>query len=172
MRMGGVDAYPKADLDHAQAWFDLLEAQQDRGWNPDLVLEKTADLYAQDPSQARVKVMTIHKSKGLEFTHVVLPNLGRRGRADDKDLLLWRPTTSGLLVGVRDDEVYEWLRFEEKSRAENEIKRLLYVACTRAERSLWLSTASHRKRPLGLAQYLPALSTTEEQEDIAEPDSN
>ncbi len=170
MRMGGVDAYPKADLDHAQAWFDLLEAQQDRGWNPDLVLEKTADLYAQDPSQARVKVMTIHKSKGLEFTHVVLPNLGRRGRADDKDLLLWRPTTSGLLVGVRDDEVYEWLRFEEKSRAENEIKRLLYVACTRAERSLWLSTASHRKRPLGLAQYLPALSTTEEQEDIAEPD--
>jgi ATP-dependent helicase/nuclease subunit A len=110
MRMGGVDAYPKADLDHAQAWFDLLEAQQDRGWNPDLVLEKTADLYAQDPSQARVKVMTIHKSKGLEFTHVVLPNLGRRGRADDKDLLLWRPTTSGLLVGVRDDEVYEWLR--------------------------------------------------------------
>lgn len=161
MRLGGVDAYPEPDLAHAQAWFDLLEAQQDRGWHPDLVDARTADLYAQDPSQAKVKVMTIHKSKGLEFTHVILPNLGRRGRADEKDLLLWRPTASGLLVGIRDDAVYEWLRFEEKSRSENEVKRLLYVACTRAEQSLWLSTASLRKKPQGLAQYLPALATEE-----------
>jgi ATP-dependent exoDNAse (exonuclease V) beta subunit len=164
MRLGGMDAYPQADLAHAHAWFDLLEAQQDRGWHPELVLEKTADLYAQDPSQAKVKVMTIHKSKGLEFTHVILPNLGRRGRADDKDLLLWRPSASGLLVGVRDDAVYQWLRFEENSRSENEVKRLLYGACTRAEQSLWLSTASLRKRPRGLAQYLPALAAFEDQE--------
>lgn len=171
MRLGGVDAYPQPDLAHAHAWFDLLEAQQDRGWHPELVLEKTADLYAQDPSQAKVKVMTIHKSKGLEFTHVVLPNLGRKGRADDKDLLLWRPTASGLLVGVRDDAVYQWLRFEENSRSENEIKRLLYVACTRAEQSLWLSTASLRKRPQGLAQYLPALAAIEDQKPEADNDT-
>jgi ATP-dependent exoDNAse (exonuclease V) beta subunit len=172
MRLGGVDAYPESDLAHAQAWFDLLEAQQERGWHPDLLLEKTADLYAQDQSHARVKVMTIHKSKGLEFTHVVLPNLGRRGRADEKDLLLWRRTATGLLVGIRDDAVYEWLRFEEKSRSENEVKRLLYVACTRAERSLWLSTASLRKRPLGLAQYLPALAAAEDQGPVPENDSD
>ena len=168
MRLGGVDAYPQPNLAHAHAWFDLLEAQQDRGWHPELVQEKTADLYAQDPSQAKVKVMTIHKSKGLEFTHVILPNLGRRGRADDKDLLLWRPTANGLLVGVRDDPVYQWLRFEEHSRSENEVKRLLYVACTRAEQSLWLSTASLRKRPQGLAQYLPALAAFEDQKPGAD----
>ena len=166
MRLGGVDAYPAAALDHAQAWFDLLEAQHDQAWDPDLVDAKTADLFAQDHRQAQVKVMTIHKSKGLEFTHVVLPNLGRKGRADDKALLLWRPTTSGLLVGTRDDPVYQWLRFEEKSRSENELKRLLYVACTRAEQSLWLSTASHRKRPLGLAQYLPELAAAADQDSI------
>ena len=52
--------------------------------------------------------------------------------------------------------------FEEKSRSENEIKRLLYVACTRAEQSLWLSSASYAKQPAGLSQYLPAFSRVEE----------
>ena len=32
--------------------------------------------------------------------------------------------------------LYHWLREEEKQRAKNEVKRLLYVAATRAERSL------------------------------------
>lgn len=170
MRLGGVDAYPEAALIHAQAWFDLLESVRDQAWDPTHVAEKTADLYAQDHSHARVQVMTIHKSKGLEFTHVILPNLGRRGRPDEANLLLWRPTPNGLLVGIRQDPVHQWLRFEEKSRSENEVKRLLYVACTRAEQSLWLSTASQRPKPAGLAQYLPDLAVPKTEEPVPESD--
>ena len=35
---------------------------------------------------------------------------------------------------------------------------MLYVACTRAKSSLWLSTASHSQRPQGLAKYLPPMA--------------
>ncbi len=162
MRLGGVDAYPAASLAHAQRWFDLLESMGQDALEPTRVLAKTADLYAEDSSQSLVRVMTIHKSKGLEFTHVVLPNLGRRARPQETDLLMWRPTDGGLLVGIKNDSVHKWLAFEEKSRSENEIKRLLYVACTRAEQSLWLSSASCAKQPAGLSQYLPAFSRVEE----------
>ena len=161
MRLGGTDAYPVSKLPHAQRWFDLLESMDEKGSDPDALLTKTGDLYAQDASQSRVQVMTIHKSKGLEFTHVILPNLGRRPRTQETDLLLWRPTQNGLLIGIKQDPVHQWLTFEEKSRNENEIKRLLYVACTRAEHSLWLSTALADERPAGLAKYLPAMDTVE-----------
>ena len=157
MRLGGTDAYPESDLSHAQRWFDLLESMAENGLDPDTLLAKTADLYAQDASRARVQVMTIHKSKGLEFAHVILPNLGRRPRSQETDLLLWRPTERGLLIGIKQDPVHQWLAFEEKSRNENEIKRLLYVACTRAEQSLWLSSASPGGQQAGLAKYLPPM---------------
>ncbi len=45
----------------------------------------------EDASPHAVKVMTIHKSKGLEFDMVVLPTLGKNiGRADNLAALLWR----------------------------------------------------------------------------------
>lgn len=155
MRMGGVDAYRENSLPHAQRWFELIENMTEDALDPELVQSKTADLYAQDANPAQVSVMTIHKSKGLEFTHVVLPNLGKKSRPEESDLLQWRPTDNGLLIGIKKDPVHNWLTFEEKTRNENEIKRVLYVACTRAEQSLWLSSASQVDRPSGLAKYLP-----------------
>jgi ATP-dependent exoDNAse (exonuclease V) beta subunit len=155
MRLGGVDAYPDSSLSQAQRWLELIESMGDSALDPDAVQAKTADLYAQDASQSPVQVMTIHKSKGLEFTHVILPNLGRQSRTEETDIMLWRPNNNDLLIGIKHDSVHNWLAFEEKNRRENEAKRLLYVACTRAESSLWLSTASNSQRPQGLAQYLP-----------------
>ena len=155
MRLGGVDAYAHSSLSQAQRWFELIESMGDSALDPDAVQARTDDLYAQDVSQTPVQVMTIHKSKGLEFTHVILPNLGRQSRTEETDIMLWRPNNNDLLIGIKHDSVHDWLAFEEKNRRENEAKRLLYVACTRAETSLWLSTASHSQRPQGLARYLP-----------------
>ena len=80
--------------------------------------------------------MTIHKAKGLEFDHVITPYLDRVPRRDDPQLLMWRAGATGLLMGVRGDSVHSWLQYEEKQRAHNEEKRLLYVACTRATKQL------------------------------------
>ena len=158
MRLGGVDAYPQSSLFQAQRWFDLLESMGESALDPDAVQAKTENLYAQDMGQSPVQVMTIHKSKGLEFTDVILPNLGRQSRSEETDIMLWRPNNDDLLIGIKNDSVHNWLAFEEKNRRENETKRLLYVACTRAESSLWLSTASHSQRPQGLAKYLPPMA--------------
>ena len=147
MRLGGVDAYAHSSLSKAQRWFELIESMGDSALDPDIVQARTDDLYAQDVSQTPVQVMTIHKSKGLEFTHVILPNLGRQSRREETDIMLWRPNNNDLLIGIKHDSVHDWLAFEEKNRRENEAKRLLYVACTRAETSLWLSTASSTRMP-------------------------
>ena len=86
--------------------------------------------------------MTIHRAKGLEFDHVVVPGLHRVSRIDDSPPILWRPEAARLLLGVRGtgngDGVHRWLSHEERHRDANERIRLLYVAATRARRSLSL----------------------------------
>jgi DNA helicase-2/ATP-dependent DNA helicase PcrA len=84
-------------------------------------------------SAPRVRVMTFHASKGLEFDHVFIPSLvktafrGRGGEIDIPDALLPEALTGGHPVGSR----------EAKDR---DLRRKLHVAMTRARRRLVLST--------------------------------
>ncbi|MDY0185823.1 MAG: UvrD-helicase domain-containing protein [Desulfuromonadaceae bacterium] len=103
-------------------------------------------LFARDQlhPDARVHVMTIHKAKGLEFDHVILPGLGRRARRSPKALLRWEEDTQlGLLLaplaqrGAKDaDPVYAMLERMDKRKEAYETARLLYVAVTRARKKL------------------------------------
>jgi len=98
----------------------------------------------------KVQIMTMHKAKGLQFDHVVLPGLGRKTRPRDRKVLSWLqlPGTSGNSqmiispVGPRSEIEYDPLhRFIEATEADKdklELDRLLYVACTRAKKSLHL----------------------------------
>jgi len=51
---------------------------------------------------AAIQVMTIHKSKGLEFDHVIIPGLAKQAPANAHQLLLWmqrqREGSSGDLI--------------------------------------------------------------------------
>jgi ATP-dependent exoDNAse (exonuclease V) beta subunit len=88
-----------------------------------------------------VTVMTIHRAKGLEFDHVLVPGLHRVSRMDDPPTILWRPEGDQLLLGVlgtSERGVHRWLRYEERHREANEQIRLLYVAATRARLGLHL----------------------------------
>ncbi|MCI0346929.1 MAG: DNA helicase UvrD, partial [Chloroflexi bacterium] len=93
--------------------------------------------------------MTIHKAKGLEFDHVIVPGLGGKGRDDGKRLFLWteRAAPGGaaeLLVapieetGAPTDRIYAWLRKLDAERDRHEAARLLYVAVTRARKRVHL----------------------------------
>tara|TARA_B110000858_G_scaffold194792_2_gene249879 strand:+ start:4062 stop:7496 length:3435 start_codon:yes stop_codon:yes gene_type:complete len=97
-----------------------------------------------------VQIMTIHKSKGLEFDHVFLPGLARISRADDKSLLLWHQRLNQKgenklflatlsATGNEDNNLYNLLRFEKAEKSRLESTRLLYIGVTRAMKSVYLS---------------------------------
>ena len=104
----------------------------------------------------KIELMTMHKSKGLEFDTVILPGLGRKPRGDDKQLVSWLQFL-GPQMHAQADAMHEWLviapidqkgqessllagllkRFEQ-IKSSNELGRLLYVAATRAKTQLHL----------------------------------
>ncbi|TJY62928.1 DNA helicase UvrD [Sinimarinibacterium sp. CAU 1509] len=103
-----------------------------------------------DPaSDGGVSLMTIHKSKGLEFDTVIVPGLARGTRSDDQPLLAWAHLTdvlgeSRLLLapvharGDERDPAFDFVRGIESGKQQFEDARLLYVAATRARRQLHL----------------------------------
>jgi ATP-dependent DNA helicase Rep len=100
-----------------------------------------SQLDRRDAEADAVRLTTIHASKGLEFPHVfvvgceegVLPHLGaRETEAETEEGARAEPATDGR--GAAEDA-----RIEEE-------RRLMYVAITRAERSLTLSWCRERSR--------------------------
>ncbi len=87
-----------------------------------------------------VRVMTVHKSKGLEFPAVILANAstGRSGAGKRRDALIdWSSGRAGLrLPSGACDATMAWLKALEDEREDRETIRLLYVALTRAKRRL------------------------------------
>jgi len=68
-----------ADFDGQPLDFEQLETLMQR-------LFARAD---SSPESQRIELMTMHKSKGLEFDTVILPGLGRKPRHDDDELISW-----------------------------------------------------------------------------------
>ena len=147
LHLGGPKAYPEGTHKHVMRLFDVIEAGHPRQLEPWQLERDIEKLYAEDDSSG-VQILTVHKSKGLQYEHVLVPNLQSRDRPDESQLLMSREASTGYLMACRmpgdhkaDEKarsLYHWLREEEKQRAKNEVKRLLYVAATRAERSLVL----------------------------------
>jgi len=101
-------------------------------------------------ANAKLQIMTIHKAKGLEFDHVLLPGLHRQPPPETKQLMKWleRPSQTGshdlILAPIKathegtEDPIYAYLARVEKIKQGHEYARLLYVATTRAKKSLHL----------------------------------
>ena len=144
-QLGGPDAYVDQDtVENAERYLDLLESESKGAPDPAAIWKRTEELYASQQSpDAHVEIMTIHKSKGLEFDHVILPDLDHGPSTDAKELLMFKRPEKGLLMATlkdSDDEhsLYAWLRKVDREEEESESMRVLYVATTRAVRSLSL----------------------------------
>jgi len=92
-----------------------------------------------------VRLMTIHRAKGLEFPVVCVADLGRQGATARPPLLVGADGSVGLrLAPVGGGEAVPalaWERLAEREAQEDaeEERRLLYVAMTRAKERLILS---------------------------------
>ncbi len=102
-----------------------------------------------DSSQNRIHILTMHKAKGLEFDHVIIPGLANKARSDDKDLIQWHERLnqqgdSRLFIaalsksGKDDDPLYSLIRHERQHKTLLENTRLLYIAITRARKTVSL----------------------------------
>ena len=97
-----------------------------------------------DSDARSVRIMTIHKSKGLEFPAVFLPDLQYRGSGGGSGLRFLPGKGLGVKVPGRDDTpvetgLYREIADYEKERGQEEKQRQLYVAMTRAESYLTVS---------------------------------
>ena len=146
LSLGGPATVGQADLVDCHRYLDLL-SEMEAGRveiTAGSLQEATENLWARGGVDARVQLLTIHKAKGLEFDAVFLPGLGRRPRASEKTLLRWCKLPQQLLTAPlpssaeKDDAFYPYLEHLEKIHAHNELCRLLYVACTRAKKTLHL----------------------------------
>ncbi|HEX8976189.1 MAG TPA: UvrD-helicase domain-containing protein [Solirubrobacteraceae bacterium] len=95
-----------------------------------------------------VRLMTIHRAKGLEWPTVCVADLGRTPRPPHQILRLGAGGRLGLRVqragvAARVSALdYDTLREEERRAEEDEERRLFYVAMTRARERLILSGAT------------------------------
>jgi len=143
----------KRDISDCEQYFRLLRSMESEGIpiTVNSLQTRIGKLFANtDPeSDEHVQVMTIHKSKGLEFDTVILPGLGRKPPSRTSHLLNWAERTvknerSELILApipASDedrDSINTYLQYLERAREQNESSRLLYVASTRARRRLFI----------------------------------
>lgn len=115
-------------------------------------------------SQAKIKILTIHHSKGLEFDYVFIANMNKRvgGQAGTSNLL----TLSNFIIGTgarkgkeedkqdiaiisvnspmnesEDEPINRMVKPIQDKQGDQELRRLLYVACSRARQGLFLHYA-------------------------------
>lgn len=156
--------------DLEQFWILLDKYEQD-GCLPELTefLKEFNSLYSQQSTPSRLQVMTIHKSKGLEFDTVFLPSLGSQPNRGDGPMLRWLnlPTQNQgnlLLVSPiraahhESCDLYDYLSKLDEEKSAYESQRLLYVAVTRAKSRLYLfdnSAKSSKGSFLNLLKHQP-----------------
>ncbi len=90
----------------------------------------------------RVQVITLHKSKGLEYPLVYLPFVGIDGGAPASDgHRIVHDGERRVLHWKIDKDAAEWKAVGQQAAAEEaaEAARLLYVGLTRAEHALWIA---------------------------------
>ncbi|MDP1601963.1 MAG: UvrD-helicase domain-containing protein [Legionella sp.] len=156
-QLHGESILEKAQRDDLEQFFVLLNRYTIDGQIADFEqFEKEYErLYSERVTQARLQIMTIHKSKGLEFDCVILPGLGSKPQQRDKPLLRWlklpRQYQEDFLLlspiyaaHQKSCLLYKYLGEINADKESYEQQRLLYVAATRAKKRLYLFDADEK----------------------------
>ena len=115
---------------------DWLQAQM-----ADADQNDEAQLLRLESDARRVQIITLHKSKGLEYPLVFLPFVGIGGSAPNTDTHCTVHANARRELHWKLDKDAAWsaasTRSAQEQRAED--ARLLYVGLTRAEHALWIA---------------------------------
>ena len=157
----GGPACISSPLDRAGAdrVFALLAEQERGGDLPDdermNALAKRLFAATVESDATTVRVMTLHRAKGLQFDAVILPALDIETGGSGQPVLRWKVrqhdgASSLILAPLRakvgtyaaSDPVYKWLGTLDAAEEVAELGRLLYVGATRARKRLHLTAVA------------------------------
>ncbi|HEV2577426.1 MAG TPA: UvrD-helicase domain-containing protein [Acidobacteriaceae bacterium] len=157
LSLGGDACLSPARRANVRRFFEVLrelEQESDGAIDTAVLNARLAKLFAEStPDENAVQLLTIHNSKGLEFDVVLIPGLERSTNRSRSELLNWLEVDPAdgaaahiLLapIGSRGDQAQglnQWISRVKRSRENAELRRLLYVACTRAREALHLFAA-------------------------------
>ncbi|STY28974.1 UvrD/REP helicase [Legionella wadsworthii] len=165
-----------SQLQDLEQFWTLLDRFEEDGRLPEInvFLTELNKLYSQQANPSRLHVMTIHKSKGLEFDTVFLPGLGAQPNRGSNPMLRWLnlPTQNNhnlLLmspVHAAHQEhcaLYDYLSKLDEVKSHYESQRLLYVAVTRARSRLYLMDYSDRSSRTSFRNLLKHVTFSEDE---------
>jgi ATP-dependent exoDNAse (exonuclease V) beta subunit len=136
--------------------------------------EKLDDLSVQREAGSGVRIMSVHRSKGLEFPVVIIPWLENAGQLDGPGEAFYHSEDAGLTLNLvpwdepgatRANVFYDEAKLLEDAKARAETKRLFYVACTRAEAHLVFAAVEPRRADAKDASFLSLLTDGEGKPD-------
>lgn len=122
--------------------------------------ETNANLDATDA----VQIMTIHKSKGLEFKRVFIPFLGAKGHTDSRTIVYAKGIGLGIQLLNHKGEfvptsVFKDIKESEKIKDLQERQRILYVGMTRPEEELYMfGIPAKNPKDFDVANWMDQLS--------------
>lgn len=140
------------------AFFHVLDEMELNGDTVDAALlkEHLDDLYSTSPMAGEnvVDLLTVHGAKGLEWDVVIVPSLEKTSRRSSGSLLAWMElpgaqaedgTSESIALlapiprkGNKEPGLHKYIIQLQKQREHIELKRLFYVASTRAREGLHL----------------------------------
>ncbi|WP_267224027.1 exodeoxyribonuclease V subunit beta [Dyella silvae] len=129
-----------ATLDGEHALIRYLAAQMATATDPQADTQDE-QIVRLESEAALIKVVTIHKSKGLEYPLVLLPFVCSARELKPDDNFTWHDEHGEPRTDLRADTA-AWVQAE-RERLQEDL-RLLYVALTRAQYACWLGIACYR----------------------------
>jgi ATP-dependent helicase/nuclease subunit A len=158
--LGGPHCIAASEWPTVQEFFRMLDKlESERGWpTVSQIEDQLSKIYAaaSGVEGAPVEVLTLYKAKGLEWDVVLLPGLHRVARNNDSRLAEWMEqvlpgadeeggdaVSRVLLAPIKhaseeEEAINKWIRDASADRDREELKRLLYVGCTRARQEVHL----------------------------------
>lgn len=120
-----------------------------------------------------VQIMTVHKSKGLEFKVVIFANIGSGNKNNNNRTVF---EYKGLLLASEDKNIQKFLEQDRNEREQAERKRVMYVAMTRAREHLILIGGCRQTKDGGIKSgdifkwYADAIDFDIETGECGDPD--
>lgn len=158
-RLGGdihdaLDEFLNAALNYEQSHTPSLQKFTDWFMRGESDIKREQEAH----NANQVRIMTVHAAKGLQAPIVFLPDSAKKSHDHNKARirLIWPPENAGAgalnvpLWSPRkefDADIYAQLRDAAREGQEQEYRRLLYVALTRAEDRLYVCGFQTRKQP-------------------------